>query len=891
MPSLPFNDSGGEAEAAAVDRILEELIETIETTTTTTTTTFEMFQVPEPPTPRRCMELGGQLAREPFRWTGLALEREDDLISAVPDAVSIASSTEEPTTEDGLVTITVGDSSDDMDVDSEPETKASVELVKTNLEVAPRQELEVVTTTTTCRLNSSAWIEGCNDEPPEQITWQINDIELNTADYYRNFFIVWNHFNLVGHDRHLGPVLLSFTAEETISQEKHFRVLLWLSTGTLHKVIPVASVGSNPSPIKLAKLLYNRLEVDRFKPVISPDASSMIASFEKDIQAGNHLFSVLRNRSTPALTEFLEFLGQLVQLRDRTLVFTVFDDKDIEFRVTSCDDPTQPMVAIHFQDHPEPNPMHALIVIQPVAPNTRHCRYRVQVGDDESKIFAKSPELREYILTKLINADVACKAEEVRGPLLRKLVRQLERQTREFLGDYGEDREVGQKTEVARPPALEVNTWKYAQLQSYLDDYRKLMRWAQWMKVQIGKREHGDEEYQERIAEKFSALEQFGAELLRVNSQVSLEIQQQIEPVQSLVSQCKRDLMGQICGPPVPAPVAAPVPMQVVQREKKEEKDDGSLSGEALVYQRLVAGIEDEGEWINQKERWLKELTVEDSVSCLAEKHDEFRKEFVSHWDNFQAMSAEGQKLSDGRFSEAIRYLCTLLRPWFDQLQKSATQSLVHALTTDLGNSSVASAADSGFLSATDSSLASPDSPLRILSSLAKSIRVDRKNLWTTCVGMRRAWLYNKFLYISEGTLAQIIEIVGFFLDYVASLLRKDSPEEDLEKITKKLVLKHITGPLFRFFREDRPRGDRDLDTLIKKRALKQRFMQTFSRKTKIANEAANLLHLLALDFVMYFRNNTRKLLDGSYVTQFEHIDRALRGIGFGFLIRPDESV
>ncbi|EDS28382.1 conserved hypothetical protein [Culex quinquefasciatus] len=810
MPSPPFNDSAGEAEAAAVDRILEELIETIETTTTTTTTTFEMFQVPEPPTPRRCMELGGQLAREPFRWTGLALEREDDLISAVPDAVSIASSIEEPTIEDGLVTITVGDSSDDMDVDSEPETKASLELVKTNLEVAPRQELEVVTTTTTCRLNSSAWIEGCNDEPPEQITWQINDIELNTADYYRNFFIVWNHFNLVGHDRNLGPVLLSFTAEETISQEKHFRVLLWLSTGTLHKVIPVASVGSNPSPIKLAKLLYNRLEVDRFKPVISPDASSMIASFEKDIQAGNHLFSVLRNRSTPALTEFLEFLGQLVQLRDRTLVFTVFDDKDIEFRVTSCDDPTQPMVAIHFQDHPEPNPMHALIVIQPVAPNTRHCRYRVQVGDDESKIFAKTPELREFILTKLINADVACKAEEVRGPLLRKLVRQLERQTREFLGDYGEDREVGQKTEAARPPALEVNTWKYAQLQSYLDDYRKLMRWAQWMKVQIGKREHGDEEYQ----------------------------------IVTLV------------------PHVAHSP---VQSSRRKEKDDGRV-GRALVYQSVRN--EDEGEWINQKERWLKELTVEDS-----------------------AMSAEGQKLSDGRFSEAIRYLCTLLRPWFDQLQKSATQSLVHALTTDLGNSSVASAADSGFLSATDSSLASPDSPLRILSSLAKSIRVDRKNLWTTCVGMRRAWLYNKFLYISEVTLAQIIEIVGFFLDYVASLLRKDSPEEDLEKITKKLVLKHITGPLFRFFREDRPRGDRDLDTLIKKRALKQRFMQTFSRKTKIANEAANLLHLLALDFVMYFRNNTRKLLDGSYVTQFEHIDRALRGIGFGFLIRPDESV
>lgn len=58
LASPPFNDSGGETESAAMDRILEELMETIETTTTTTTT-VEVFQVPEPPTPRRCMVSSG----------------------------------------------------------------------------------------------------------------------------------------------------------------------------------------------------------------------------------------------------------------------------------------------------------------------------------------------------------------------------------------------------------------------------------------------------------------------------------------------------------------------------------------------------------------------------------------------------------------------------------------------------------------------------------------------------------------------------------------------------------------------------------------------------------------------------------------------------------------
>lgn len=312
--------------------------------------------------------------------------------------------------------------------------------------------------------------------------------------------------------------------------------------------------------------------------------------------------------------------------------------------------------------------------------------------------------------------------------------------------------------------------------------------------------------------------------------------------------------------------------------------EDGDLLNEALAYQRLVAGVEDEGDWINEKERWLKSLKVEDSVSCLMEKHDEFMKEFVLHRDNCRNMHAEGKKLKDERFNEAVGLLCSALSSWFDQLQKLATQSLVQAVTAEMGNSSVATG-DSGFLSA-DSTL-QPETPLTILDSLSKSIRVDKKHLWTTCVGMRRAWQYNRFLYISEVTLAQIIEIVGFFLDYIASLVRKDSPV-DPDKITKQHLQKHITGPLFRFFREDRPRGERNLDTLIRKRVLKVRFLKTFSRKTKIANDAATLLHLLALDFVMYLRNNTRKVLDGSYVTQFEHIDKALRGIGFGFLLRPE---
>lgn len=106
---------------------------------------------------------------------------------------------------------------------------------------------------------------------------------------------------------------------------------------------------------------------------------------------------------------------------------------------------TPDMVASHF--------LHAFIVVQPIEPCTPNVRYRITVTardgvnffgptlPDPSMPMRKGPELREFLLTKLLNAEHACyKAQKfarlelrTRTALLTNLVDDLHKKTCDFL--------------------------------------------------------------------------------------------------------------------------------------------------------------------------------------------------------------------------------------------------------------------------------------------------------------------------------------------------------------------------------------------------------------------------------------------------------------------------
>ncbi|XP_055540653.1 rap1 GTPase-activating protein 1 isoform X3 [Wyeomyia smithii] len=353
------------------------------------------------------------------------------------------------------------------------------------------------------------WVDGTDHDAgydiPSHTTWRVGKIESDdTAKCYRRFFISREHSNLVGHDDQLGPVLLSIKSENVASQD-HIRLLLRLRTGTMHEIIPASCLGSNPSPIKMARLLNEQINVDSFMPVLCPKASTLIASYDEHVLVTNFKFGVLYQRygqtaeeelfcnsdTTPAFEEFLDLLGQRIRLRDHkgyrggldiqnghtgdTAVYEVFKEREIMFHVSTLlpyteGDPQQlqrkrhignDIVAIVFQEENTPfSPamiashfLHAFIVVQPLEPNTPNCRYKISVTarDDvpffgptlpQPSVFKKGPELKEFLLTKLINAENACyKADKfaqlelrTRTSLLQNLVDELKEKTRDFLG-------------------------------------------------------------------------------------------------------------------------------------------------------------------------------------------------------------------------------------------------------------------------------------------------------------------------------------------------------------------------------------------------------------------------------------------------------------------------
>ncbi|XP_073821127.1 rap GTPase activating protein 1 isoform X3 [Musca autumnalis] len=337
-----------------------------------------------------------------------------------------------------------------------------------------------------------------------QTTWMAKFETDDTAKCYRRFYAGREHSNLVGHDDLLGPVLISIKSENVANQE-HIRILLRLKTGTMHELIPVSCMGPNPSPNKMVRLLNDQINVDSFMPVLCPKASQLIAVYDEHVLVSNFKFGVLyqrygqtteeelfcNNKSSPAFEEFLDVLGQRIRLKEHkgyrggldiqnghtgdTAIYEVFKEREVIFHVSTMlphteGDPQQlqrkrhignDIVAIVFQESNTPfSPdmiashfLHAFIVIQPLEPNTPNTRYKVSVTarDDvpffgptlpNPAVFRKGQEFKEFILTKLINAENACyKADKfaklelrTRTSLLQNLVDELKEKTREFLG-------------------------------------------------------------------------------------------------------------------------------------------------------------------------------------------------------------------------------------------------------------------------------------------------------------------------------------------------------------------------------------------------------------------------------------------------------------------------
>ncbi|XP_065141953.1 rap1 GTPase-activating protein 1 isoform X11 [Paramisgurnus dabryanus] len=361
------------------------------------------------------------------------------------------------------------------------------------------------------------WIEGTNHElsngfEPEQLQSPTSRFKLecnSTAKIYRKHFLGKEHFNYYSMDSALGHLVFSMKYD-VIGDQEHLRLMLRTKMKTYHDVIPISCLTEFPNIVQMAKLVCEEVNVDRFFPVLYPKASRLIVTFDEHVISNNFKFGVIyqkfgqtteeelfeNNEESPAFVEFLEFLGQKIELHDfkgfrggldvthgqtgLESVYHNFHNKEIMFHVSTklpyTEGDTQQLqrkrhigndiVAIVFQDESTPfvpdmiasNFLHAYIVVQVENACSDNVLYKVSVTarDDvpffgpslpNPAIFKKGPELHEFLLTKLINAEYACyKAEKfakleerTRCALLETLYEELHINSQAMMGLGGEE--------------------------------------------------------------------------------------------------------------------------------------------------------------------------------------------------------------------------------------------------------------------------------------------------------------------------------------------------------------------------------------------------------------------------------------------------------------------
>ncbi|XP_054472084.1 rap1 GTPase-activating protein 1 [Anoplopoma fimbria] len=346
------------------------------------------------------------------------------------------------------------------------------------------------------------------DQPPcaaSHIKLETN----STAKIYRKNFMGKEHFNYYTMDAALGHLVFSMKYD-VIGDQEHLRLMLRTKIKTYHDVIPISCLTEFPNVVQMAKLVCEEVNVDRFYPVLYPKASRLIVTFDEHVISNNFKFGVIYQKfgqtseeelfgnmeESPSFVEFLEFLGHKIELHDfkgfrggldvthgqtgADSVYTSFHNKEIMFHVSTKLPYTEgdsqqlqrkrhignDIVAIVFQEENTPfvpdmiqsNFLHGYVVVQVENACTDNVTYKVSVTarDDvpffgpalpDPGIFKKGPEFREFLFTKLINAEYACyKAEKfakleerTRSALLETLYEEVHINSQSMMGLGGDE--------------------------------------------------------------------------------------------------------------------------------------------------------------------------------------------------------------------------------------------------------------------------------------------------------------------------------------------------------------------------------------------------------------------------------------------------------------------
>ncbi|XP_013883558.1 rap1 GTPase-activating protein 2 isoform X3 [Austrofundulus limnaeus] len=319
----------------------------------------------------------------------------------------------------------------------------------------------------TSKVSNSEEKEG-GETPPGDCGYQLEAIN-EAARAYRKHFLGREHLNFFCSAGSLGNLLLSVRHEEENDQE-YLHVVVRCQMKSVYDRLPLVELTDIPSVPELAKLLCDEPASLRFTPVLYPKASQLILNYDEHELNNTFKFGVVyqrlgqvseeqlfsNNEETPAFTEFLQLLGDTVDLKDfkgfrggldvchgqtgAQSIYTVHRGQEVMFHVSTklpfTEGDTQQLqrkrhigndiVTVVFQEQATPfvpdmiasNFLHAFVLVQVEEPCSDHTCYKVSVTAREDvppfgpplpnpAVFQKGPDFRDFLLTKLINAELA----------------------------------------------------------------------------------------------------------------------------------------------------------------------------------------------------------------------------------------------------------------------------------------------------------------------------------------------------------------------------------------------------------------------------------------------------------------------------------------------------
>lgn len=328
----------------------------------------------------------------------------------------------------------------------------------------------------------------------------------DTAKSFRMFFMDREHCDYYGTDRVHGPLVMSIRYEKDSLQEYARVILRKSNGTTHDLIPLSYLEDVLLSPLRLAKFVCDGITTETLHPVLYPKASELILNYDEHVLSNTLKFGIICQKfgqtteeelfgnltHSRAMDEFLELVGDRITLKNFKgfrggldtqfgqtgieSVYAKFLEREIMFHVSTLlpyteNDPQQlqrkrhignDIVAIVFQEESTPftpdmiasHFLHAYVIVQPIlAPDGTTAEYKVAVAarDDvpsfgpdlpNPSVFPKGQDFREFLFTKLINAEHACyKAqqfirleERTRSLLLDNLYQDLHQKNLEFVG-------------------------------------------------------------------------------------------------------------------------------------------------------------------------------------------------------------------------------------------------------------------------------------------------------------------------------------------------------------------------------------------------------------------------------------------------------------------------